>query len=351
MTAFLPLSNTLQLGFHFPNTNQPLDQNNLNNSTQSTPYPRVTISRGYAAESLCSSAGLIGSRRADSIDISWEEYCCLVQSKPLALNILTFRDYTNSQTDGGRMQYGLAIQNHTASQSLTSSFYNGNYRTSLNTASTGNNPNYTLPSGGHAVFHQTNPNYARYVGCPYARLSTSHPTFLPYMNQSSVWNNVPGSTQPRNWPSQETQRQYAEQQSERATSSHQHLGNANQPQNNLNTSITNFYDTRGQPTQSLDNSNVSTPNGGRSPTTSTVVPEVSSNSSLTLPSILDEQSDDPAHLPIQYQDEIMSEYENDEDEREINLSTTRLSPNSASPPERVYDTGQGERVHLLDQNT
>ena len=344
MTAFLPLSNTLQLGFHFPNNNQPLDQNNLKKSTQSTPYPRVTSSRWYATESLCSSAGLIGSRRADSIEISWEEYRCLVQSKPIALNILTFRDYTNSETDGGRMQYGLAIQNHTASQSLTSSFNNRNYRTSLNTASTGHGPNYTLPSGGHAVFHQTNPNYARYVGCPYARLSTSHPTCLPYMNQPSVWNNVPGSTQPRNWPSQETQRQYAE----RATSSHQHLGNANQPQNNIKTSMINFYDT-----QSLDNSNVSTPNGGMSPTTSTVVPEVSSNRSLTLSSILDEQSGDPAHLPIQYQEEIISEYENDEDEREkeINLSTTRLSPKSANPPERVYATGEGERAQLLDQNT
>ena len=86
---------------------------------------------------------------------------------------------------------------------------------------------------------------------------------------------------------------------------------------------------------------------------SAVVPEVSSNSTLALPSILDEQSDDPAHLPIQYQDEIMSEYENDEDEREreINLSTTRLSPNSANPPERVYATGEGERAQLLDQNT
>ena len=111
MTAFSLLSNTLQLGFHVPNTNQPRDQNNLNSSTQSTPYPRDTISRGYATESLCSSAGLIGSRRANSIEISWEEYCCLVQSKAIALNILTFRDYTNSQTDGGRMQYRLAIQN------------------------------------------------------------------------------------------------------------------------------------------------------------------------------------------------------------------------------------------------
>ena len=149
---------------HFLNTNQPLDQNNLNNLTQSTLYLRVTISRGYATESLCSSAGLIGSRRADSIEINWEEDCCLVQSKTIALNILISRDYTNSQTNGCRMQYGLAFQNHTASQPLPSSFYNGNYRTSLNTASTGNNPNYTLPSGGHAVFHQTNPNYARYVG-------------------------------------------------------------------------------------------------------------------------------------------------------------------------------------------
>ena len=42
------------------------------------------------------------------------------------------------------------------------------------------------------------------------------------MNQSSVWIIVPGSTHLRNWPSQETQRQYAVQQIEWATSSHQH---------------------------------------------------------------------------------------------------------------------------------
>ena len=49
----------------------------------------------------------------------------------------------------------------------------------------------------------------------------------------------------------------------------------------------------------------------------------------------------------------MSDYENDEDEREreINLSTTRLSPISSNPPERVHATGEGKRAHLFDQNT
>ena len=44
--------------------------------------------------------------------MSWHEYCSLVQSKPLALNIVSFRDQNNSQGgESGRNQRTLSYYN------------------------------------------------------------------------------------------------------------------------------------------------------------------------------------------------------------------------------------------------
>ena len=78
--------------------------------------------REYSGIGLPVGASLQPSRRPKYLDMSWEEYCPLVQSKPLALNIVSFRDQNISEGgESGRNQRTLSYYN-CPSQVLLSNF-------------------------------------------------------------------------------------------------------------------------------------------------------------------------------------------------------------------------------------
>ena len=84
MTAWLPLSETFRVGFHFVK-NTPADNSQHIQTTQQYIYQRVYLLREHTREGLCGSSDIGASLRHDYIDFSWDEYCCLVHSKSLAL--------------------------------------------------------------------------------------------------------------------------------------------------------------------------------------------------------------------------------------------------------------------------
>ena len=336
MSAFVPLSNTLRIGFQFPpSTNQCRDQNNLTTPMQASVYPRVVISRD--------GGGLLGSGRPDLLDMSWEEYCCLVQSKGLAMNILSFRDYTNSQTDASRRSFGLALQTHYLPTHSSTRFYNANVPTDFNPQSLANNLSYPLPNGNTTFPNLSQPplppqasstHATRFVACPYARTNSTHLSCaVPMMNQASVWN-VGGSVRAsnyssRNWPSGTPQTQSRDQPRDYTTTQLQLQRSNSVLQSNGRDSVLNYFCNEVQSQQSVDTSNVSTPAGGRSPANSATTLDVPNTASSALESIFENQIQ-ASQLPNGYHDEVMSEYENggDETETEADISTNRLPANS-----------------------
>ena len=107
MSAYVPLSDSLRIALQFYQ-NLPTQPNNYSHNPQQVLYPRVYLVREQP-RGLYGPVPLDSVGRTQQFDMSWEEYCSLVHSKPLAMNNLTFRDYTNAQNDNTRIQRGIPM--------------------------------------------------------------------------------------------------------------------------------------------------------------------------------------------------------------------------------------------------
>ena len=89
--------------------------------------------REYSGIGLPVGASLQPPRRSNYLDMSWDEYYSLVQSKPLALNIVSFRDQNISQGGGsGRNQRTLSYYNRPSQVLLSNFVYQNTPLTSVN---------------------------------------------------------------------------------------------------------------------------------------------------------------------------------------------------------------------------
>ena len=103
--------------------NPPTQPNNYLHNPQQVLYPRVFLVR-EPARGLNGLVPLNSGGRTQQFDMSWEECCSLVHSKPFAMNILTFRNYTNAQNDNTRNQRGIPLYSR-PSQILLSHLQSG----------------------------------------------------------------------------------------------------------------------------------------------------------------------------------------------------------------------------------
>ena len=125
MTACLPLSDTLRISFEFSQV-VAAPMNQFGQAPQQSSYPEVFLVRENSGIGLPVGAPLQPPRRPKCLDMSWDEYCSLVQSKPLPLNIVSFRDQNSSQGgEGGRNQRTLSYYNR-PSQALLFHFVDQN---------------------------------------------------------------------------------------------------------------------------------------------------------------------------------------------------------------------------------
>ena len=114
MTACIPLSETLRISFQFSNS-PPAAVNHSMSCAQQRAYPRVQLIREYTRSGMFGVGAMgISAGRPEYIEMSWDEYCCLTQSKLLAVNILSFRDYTNTQSGPKRYHTIVPAQYRTA---------------------------------------------------------------------------------------------------------------------------------------------------------------------------------------------------------------------------------------------
>ena len=132
MTACLLLADTLRINFEFPQVVlAPLNQ--FWRTPQHSSYPKVFLVREYSGIGLPVGPSLQPPRRPSYLDMSWDEYCSLVQSKPLALNIVSFRHQNNSQCgEGGRNQRTLFYYNRPSQVLLSNFVYQNTRLTSVN---------------------------------------------------------------------------------------------------------------------------------------------------------------------------------------------------------------------------
>ena len=137
MSACLPLSDSVRIGFQL-HQNLAAQHSNYSYNPQQRCYPRVYLHseqpRGFAGAVPLETIG-----RGPFFDMSWEEYCHLVQSKPLAMNILTFRDLTVAPNDNIRSQRPIQINNQ-SSLSFLPHFNSG--ITQLNNAMANSNSSF-----------------------------------------------------------------------------------------------------------------------------------------------------------------------------------------------------------------
>ena len=119
MTAWLPLSGTFRVGFHFVN-NTPADNSQHNHTTQQFIYPRVYLLRERTREGFCGSSDNGVSLRHDYLDFNWDAYCCLVQSKSL----VSFRDLISTQRDANFQYTYSTPHNYRLQNPLPSYFFN-----------------------------------------------------------------------------------------------------------------------------------------------------------------------------------------------------------------------------------
>ena len=176
MTAWLPLSETFCVGFHFVN-NTTADNSQHNQTTQQYIYQRVYLLREHTREGLCGNSDIGASLRHDYLDSSWDEYCCLVQSKSLALNIVSFRDLTSTRHDANRQYNYSAPHNYRLQNPLSSNFIN------------------PAPRMGATTLHVNNLNYGLRFGAPC--YNTSHNRSNNGWGFNAVNNPVRWNTDPR----------------------------------------------------------------------------------------------------------------------------------------------------------
>ena len=132
MTACLPLSDTLRINFEFPQV-VPEPMNHFWQTPQQSSYPNIFLVREYSGIGLPVGASLQPPRRPKNLDMSWDEYCSLVQSKLLALNIVSFRDQNISQGgESGRNQRTLSYYKCPSQVLLSNFVYQNTLLTSVN---------------------------------------------------------------------------------------------------------------------------------------------------------------------------------------------------------------------------
>ena len=138
MTACLPLSDTLRINFEFPQVVPP-PMNQFWQTPQQASYPKLFLVRECSGLGLPAGASLQPPRRPNYLDMSWDEYCSLVQSKPLALNIVSFRNQNISQSgENGRNQRTLSYYNRPFQVLLSNFVYQNTPLTSVNPVAASN---------------------------------------------------------------------------------------------------------------------------------------------------------------------------------------------------------------------
>ena len=132
MTACLPLSDTMRINFEFPQVVlAPMNQ--FWQTLQQSSYPKFFLVREYSGIGLPVGASLQPPRRPNYLDMSWDENCSLVQSKPLALNKVSFRDQNKSQGgESGRNQRTLSYYDLPSKVLLSNFVYQNTPLTSVN---------------------------------------------------------------------------------------------------------------------------------------------------------------------------------------------------------------------------
>ena len=118
-------------------------------------YPRVYLDREQP-RGLYGPVPLDSVGRTQQFHMSWEKYCSLVHSKPLAMIILTFRDYTNAQNDNTRIQRGIPMYSR-PSQILLSHLQRGIAPQQARNTMSVQNPGFT---SNHVVNNTANYGYS-----------------------------------------------------------------------------------------------------------------------------------------------------------------------------------------------
>ena len=118
-------------------------------------YPRVYLDREQP-RGLYGPVPLDSVGRTQQFHMSWEKYCSLVHSKPLAMIILTFRDYTNAQNDNTRIQRGIPMYSR-PSQILLSHLQRGIAPQQARNTMSAQNPGFT---SNHVVNNTANYGYS-----------------------------------------------------------------------------------------------------------------------------------------------------------------------------------------------
>lgn len=148
MSACLPLSDSLRIWFQFQQQPVSMATNSCYPATLQHNYPKVHLGRDNSrASSTVSSTPVL----PDFFELTWGEYCNLVQSKPIALNIITFRDCTYPPSDINQDYRQLNASFTRPSQILLNSFQG------RSTLSTYHPNNLNLPAG--SMRHQQNNAY------------------------------------------------------------------------------------------------------------------------------------------------------------------------------------------------
>ena len=317
MTAWLPLSETFRVGFHFVN-NTPADNSQHNQTTQQYIYPRVYLLREHTREGLCGSSDIGASLRHDYLDFSWDEYCCLVQSKSLALNIVSFRDLTSTQRDANLQYTYSAPHNYRLQNPLSSNFIK------------------PAPRMGATMLHVNNLNYGLRFGAPC--YNTSHNRSNNGWGFNAVNNPVRWNSDPRNQQRQDSfinQNATGEPPVAAATAVMQRCNvlDTRSPNSGRQSSLDQPQHSTLLSTPDNTHSNISTPHGGRSSTAITALTSgLASDSAVELSSAV-LNSEDDNRLVGDSVDEIMSDYDADvEVAGEHALGRDFLSPITESYP-------------------
>ena len=154
MSAYVPLSDSLRIALQFYQ-NLPTPPNIYSHNPQQVLYPRVYLVREQP-RGLYGPVPLDSVGRTQQFDMSWEEFRSLVHSKPLAMNILTFRDYTNAQNDNTRIQRGIPMYSR-PSQVLLSHLQSGIAPQQPSNTMSVQNPGFT---SNHVVNNTANYGYS-----------------------------------------------------------------------------------------------------------------------------------------------------------------------------------------------
>ena len=138
MAACLLLSDTLRINLEFPQA-VPAPMNQLWQTPPQSSFPRFFLLKENSGIGLPVGASLQPPRRPIYLGISWNEYCCLVQRKLLALNIVSFRDPNNSQGgEGSRNQRNLSYYSGPSQVSLSDFVYHNTLLTNVNAVASTN---------------------------------------------------------------------------------------------------------------------------------------------------------------------------------------------------------------------